>query len=492
MQQRYINNYLSINLLRLILFSLLCFSQFINCQDCSGVTPNFNSPDLESDCRFSVVKNKWFTCVTSLDSGNNKTYFAIDTDGNCKFTTYCKHYDNAKTVHPTNECVKSCARINETLKENFIEYGDYCIYSNNFSGNIFGITSTSPTEGPDYDLIDNNGYKILKCNKVQSETIIDKMSYLRCFDGNSCQNVEEEDKKYYDYEEHKCLFNCSDSDKKEIGETKQCVTSCNQGEYFYESVDGTKCLDSCGDNQYYYGEQKPLKCVNSCENDDYILISGDTNNVCIKTCDGGYIYKENNKKYCDKTISGCKGGYITLYSKYCVEKCQDSSSLFGVETFNDNNKCVEDCPLNGNKYKKRSSNEDDNQCVSNCNGQYIYNLECVSDCVNTNNQYHIENENECLYQCPDGYYSKDDEYVCYQRCPYSDENKLYAKDNKCVPCTGEGEYYIEYETDDTNAQNDIRRCYTKCPVDYLFHDYDKHACYKTGTFLNCQEKNEED
>jgi len=62
-------------------------------------------------------------------------------------------------------------------------------------------------DDPDYDLIDNNGYKILKCNKVQSETIIDTMNYLRCFDGNLC-GQEEEGKTFYDYEEHICLISC--------------------------------------------------------------------------------------------------------------------------------------------------------------------------------------------------------------------------------------------------------------------------------------------
>ena len=105
------------------------------------------------------------------------------------------------------------------------------------------------------------------------------------------------------------------------------------------------------------------------------------------------------------------------------------------------------------------------------------------------NKYHIQNENECLYQCPDEYFSYIN--VCYLTFPDNNGQKLYAKDKECVPCTGAGEYYIEYKADDTNDPNIIRRCYSKCPADYLFHNYDKHACYKAGTFLICQEKNEE-
>ncbi len=60
-----------------------------------------------------------------------------------------------------------------------------------------------------------------------------------------------------------------------------------------------------------------------------------------------------------------------------------------------------------------------------------------------------------------------------------------------MPCNGTGEYYIVDEIDTTNDPNIIRRCYTKCPVDHLFHNYNENACYKTGTSLNCQEKNKE-
>lgn len=154
-------------------------------------------------------------------------------------------------------------------------------------------------------MIDNNGYKILKCNKVQSVTIIDTISYLKCFDGNLC-GLEEEGKTFYDYEEHICLSGCWS--KKRNGMTYQCITSCNQGQYIYESANGTTCLDSCGGNQYYYWEQKPLKCVDDCGT-DYILINDTNNNTCIKTCDNGKIYIIDNNKYCDKKNDVCPNDY---------------------------------------------------------------------------------------------------------------------------------------------------------------------------------------
>jgi len=488
MLKRNINNYLLIYLLRSILFSLLSFPQFINCETCSGANPpDINSPNFgESNCRYSVTKKDWFSCITTLDSGDNKKYFLIDSDGNCKFSAYCKNYNNAKTVRGTNECIESCARIHDDLKGNFIEYGDYCIYSTN-DNNIFGYTQTS--DYPIYDIIPNNGYKILKCNKVQKETIIDNMNYYECFNGSSCQSPDN----YFDYEDHKCLPGCNN--KKEIGDTKQCVSSCNQGSYIYESVDGKKCLESCGENQYYYyGEQKPIKCYDTCN--DYILVDDEHNNACIKTCDDGKIYINDNKKYCNKKITSCPGHSPKEYANYCLSKCKSSNDLIKIETFqkkDESNKCIENCFQTDKSYKSKiiNNDNDDYKCVANCGPDYFLdNLECVGGCPTNGNKYHIENKKECLSQCPDGYYTYDN--VCYQRCPTIDSNKLYATDsNECVPCTENGQYYIVYDTDEENNNaNIIRRCYSKCPVDYLFHDNDKHACYSTKNYLNCAEKNE--
>ena len=479
MLKRNINNYLLIYLLRSILFSLLSFPQFINCDTCHADSPNINSPNFQNDCRYSVTKRDWFSCVTTTDSGNNKTYFLIDSDGNCKFSAYCKKY-NAKVVHGTNECIESCATIHGDLKGKFIEYGDYCIYSED-NNNIFDKGDHYTND--DYDIIQNNGYKILKCNKVEQLIKIDNMDYYECFNGSLCVS----NNKYFDYEDHECRDGCKSS-KKEIGDTKQCVSSCNQGSYIYESVDGKKCLESCDINQYYYGEQKPLKCVNSC-GEDYILISDNNlNNTCNKTCDGGLIYKIDNNKYCDKKNEGCPSGYHKLYSNYCLRQCKDSSALFKIETFLKGDICVEDCFQNDKHYKSKIHSSGDYQCVENCESeQYINNLECVGTCVGTGNNYHIDDQNKCLSQCPDGYYLY--ENICYEKCPYGNSQKLYASDSKtCVACTQDQGFYIEYD-EDTNTENIIRRCYSKCPVDYLFHNSGSNICYSTKEFLNCREKN---
>jgi hypothetical protein len=49
-----------------------------------------------------------------------------------------------------------------------------------------------------------------------------------------------------------------------------------------------------------------------------------------------------------------------------------------------------------------------------------------------------------------------------------------------------------YTEDDSNTENIIRRCYTKCPIDYLFHNHNENICYRTQQFLNCKEKHDGD
>ena len=194
-------------LLRTILFSLFCFQQLIKCEVCPSERPDINSPNFGENCRFSVITNAWYTCITN--SENSKAYFLINSDNICLFSSKCKSIIvGGKVVRGTNECIVSCTSINDTLKANFIEYGEYCIYSAN-NENIFGKDNYNK-DFNDYDIIPNNGYKILKCNKVEKVTHIDDADYTECFDGSLCQTSVS----YFDYETHKCLGNCGT--KKEI------------------------------------------------------------------------------------------------------------------------------------------------------------------------------------------------------------------------------------------------------------------------------------
>ena len=509
MSKRNINNSILINFLRLILFSLYFFSQIILCQDeCTGATGEAGITTTPSnDCRFSVVKNKWFRCQIN-DYGDSKNYFAITTQDKCIFVDNCKSDDdNIMGVIPTKECLLSCAKIDDSLKSVFIQYGNFCIYSHD--GNNIFETGQSPSSG-DYELIPNNGYKILKCNKAEykDSSTHPGMTYTKCLKGTSCPN------NYYDYETHECLSECVNNKKKikrtETSPTKyECVSECNNNTaFYYMKTSGDECYDKCPDSTYYYnGTQRPIECIDNCGND---FIEKDNNNQltyrCNKTCDDGKIYQDSNRKYCTKSNS--VSDYSLTYSNAFLNNCKQTIDLFKIETFQKitniesnpieySNECIDNCYQFDGSYKSKIN--DEYKCVA-CKGEsrFIYNLECVSSCPDEAKYYYyytneadINDKKECVSKCPNGYYLQDN--VCRKGyCP-GDSGKIYANDsNVCVECNEVSQgYHINSET------NNLKRCYSKCPADYLFHNYNENICYSIKkdngeTASNCLERNGED
>jgi len=445
-----------------------------------------------------VVKNKWFRCQIN-DYGDSKNYFAITTQDECIFVDYCKsNEDNFMVVDKNRECLLSCAKIDDSLKSVFIQYRDFCIYSQD--GNNIFEEGQSPSSG-DYELIPNNGYKILKCNKAEykDSSTYPGMNYTKCLKGTSCPN------NYYDYETHECLTGCGTKKKiKRSTDPEQikyeCVSECNNNTaFYYIKANENECYNQCPSNTYYYnGTQRPIECVDSCGN-DFIVVENHNDNsiICNKTCDIGKIYNNtDNKLYCTKGT--CPEQYTLTYSNACLNNCKQTIDLFKIETFKiEENKCTDNCYQYNKYYKNKIS--DAYECVANCGSNYIYNLECVSTCPDEAKYYYTHendiNKKECVSKCPDGYYLQGD--VCYKGyCPSNDNNEIYANDsNICVKCDQDGEYHI-VDTG-TSGGNTLKRCYSKCPADYLFHNYNENICYSTKkdneeTASNCLERNGED
>ena len=513
MSERNINNYILLNFFRLILFSLYFLSQTIFCETCvdgsysSDLFMSDRTTDYsDSSCVYSVVTMQSYKCINhQVDYGNGKRYYAISTDGECIFSGSCKRFANyIMTVYGTNECVQSCAKINDTLKQNFVQYGDYCIHESSLS-TLFGEKSLPS----DYELIPNNGYKILKCTFAEYNTTTGEMNLVnltRCVKGDDCPN---DRYSHYDYEQHKCIEtinHCKDIKKKEIpkdpdnNRTKpECVSECIHEPYIYEY--NNTCYNSSPIGTYYYnGTQKPIKCNETCP--DYIIIRDTNNNtLCNKTCDGGRIYKIEEQKYCDTKITDCSAKGLKSYSSgnshYCISKCNDTLELFGVETFQSNdtaNLCIDNCYEVEKSYRRNLTltENDDNKCVKSCfDDEFIYNLECVKPCPEEAKYFYVNDKGhkECVSKCLNGYYLNDTE--CVKKCHEGDGEKKYVNDsNVCVECSiGEG--FKIYEATETDT---IKRCYSKCPPDYLFHNYDNNTCYSNKVdnkeYFNCFDRKE--
>ena len=507
MSKRNINNNILINFLRLILFSFHFFPQFIFCETCSTPSTSTSTPQSFEDgaCLHSVKTNQNHKCYADGRYGSLRNYYAVGSGGSCVYGDSCKNFDTyIMGVYGTKECIESCAKIDDSQKGNYIQYGDYCIPISNLEDLL--DVDNGDTNG--YELIPNNGYKILKCNYAEYNSTTDRMNLTKCVKGDKCPN----DKySHYDYEQHKCIEtinHCKDIKKKEIPadsenqRTKpQCVSECIHEPYIYEY--NNTCYKSSPVGTYYYnGTQRPLKSNDTCP--DYILIRETNNNtLCNKTCDGGRIYKVGEQKYCD-TINQCNDINLKAYSKgdsnYCISKCNDTLELFGVETFQSNvseNICIDNCYENEKSYRRNLTltENDDNKCVKKCfDDEFIYNLECVKPCPEEAKYFYVNDKGhkECVSKCLNGYYLNDTE--CVKKCHEGDGEKKYVNDsNVCVECSiGEG--FKKYEDIVTPNDETIKRCYSKCPPDYLFHNYDNNTCYSNKVdnkeYFNCFDRKE--
>ena len=507
MSKRNINKNILINFLRLILFSFHFFPQFIFCETCSSDSTSTSTPYVEGSCLKSVKTNQYHKCYSDSKYGSSRKYYAIGSGDSCVYGDSCKNFDTyIMRVYGTYECIESCAKINDSLKSNYIQYGDYCIHNSSKS-----ILYDVGDEANGYELIPNNGYTILKCNLAEYNTTIERMNLTKCVKGDNCPDVNENGYQYthYDYEEHKCIKSsnhCKDIKKKEIPadpdnnrQKPQCVSECIHEPYIYEY--NNTCYKSSPIGTYYYnGTQRPLKSNDTCP--DYILIRTPNNNtLCNKTCDGGRIYKVGEQKYCDTIINNCQQKGLKSYSSgnshYCINKCNDTLELFGVETFQSNdtaNLCIDNCYEVEKSYRRNLTltENDDNKCVKSCfDDEFIYNLECVKPCPEEAKYFYVNDKGhkECVSKCLNGYYLNDTE--CVKKCHEGDGEKKYVNDsNVCVECSiGEG--FKIYEATETDT---IKRCYSKCPPDYLFHNYDNNICYSNKVssqeYFNCFERKE--
>ena len=135
MSKRNINNYILLNFFPLILFSLYFLSQSIFCDTCPNYSEGLFSSDRTNDynsdsCVYSVKTMLSYTCINYPSQyGAGKKYFAITSDGRCIFSDSCKKIvNNLIFVYGTNECIESCAKINDTIKGDFIQYGEVCMH----------------------------------------------------------------------------------------------------------------------------------------------------------------------------------------------------------------------------------------------------------------------------------------------------------------------------------------------------------------------------
>ena len=250
---------------------------------------------------------------------------------------------------------------------------------------------------------------------------------------------------YFDRSSRVCMDNCSY--KKNIENTYECVSTCPDDYFTYDSLCVTKCpkyytsynnkcVDSCP-SFHPYAIEITYECINVCPNDYYIL-HNENEELCVKKCPN----------------------FCLSDSKECVEQCPTDLSFVMEITY----ECINQCPTD--YYLVQS----DNLCVQTCpnffdsSNNYCYDL-CPNDKL-----YHIENEKECLNSCPSNYFILEEEKKCVLTCP-----KYYSTDNnKC------------YDTCPSNYQYLVRNsdeCVSRCPSNYYIIEEEK-LCADSCVYTN--------
>ena len=230
------------------------------------------------------------------------------------------------------------------------------------------------------------------------------------------------------------------------GNDKECIKECTAGEYrILYSTDQNgkieslgKCLDSCPTDEYsniFYKEDEKI-CYQNCPykgilkkqvDDSYTPITDQEN--CVIKCPLKYPFESKDGKNC---YDVCPNKfYIEMNGKkICVDNC-DNKYYFEGEF-----KCLDKCTktINGEiiyYYYKKKNNY--NICIEKCN------IEDAGEDEKLLFAFKAEhNHQPCIKECPDGYYSFENDKLCITECKNGFLEEIGSKN--CVLSCGEGKY----------------------------------------------------
>lgn len=246
---------------------------------------------------------------------------------------------------------------------------------------------------------------------------------------------------------------------------KEGIDKIANGEYYncMECPEGTKyfnqnCLPICEEGTI----DKGYYCLN-CKTKLMYYIEGDSECVYKEQITEGYYLAESSKNYykkcdencrqCETTSTNCiscKDDNPILYNTQCISQCP---LVQGVQLYNLDNKCVENCPY------------------------YLYQNEVSLTCENCkddNGKFKKRNVNQCIETPEEGYHILLEAYnlydMCYPSCSECYDITDKDNDQQCIKC--KADYYLELSPS-TN-------CIDDCGI-YLVSDSAQRKC------INCKE-----
>lgn len=230
------------------------------------------------------------------------------------------------------------------------------------------------------------------------------------------------------------------------------------------------------------GETGITRCSDSCSSDEfYSSVINPSTHISTESCSDDC----NKKTYIQNGVKKCVDcADINLYEKgdFCVEldKCK----------FYSENKCYTSCSEIGTKDYHNYGNK---ECISNCEGDYLYKDETNKICYKRDQCNFIDVENSlCYTACPTGSGAKSyhnyDSNICILDCTSTNTDKLYhnANDKICYPSclVIPGGDYI-YELDNYLCKKESELSDGECNYYYIKNDgvkrcFSQEECKNNG------------
>ena len=258
-----------------------------------------------------------------------------------------------------------------------------------------------------------------------------------------------------------CYDNCPSGTYKFFEDRNICVNALQEN-YYLDTQDNIykKCFNLCKRcNQT--GDETNNNCQECIDNYKFLNDTSATPNNCYEQCDEYYYFNETNKYVCTE-LEQCPNSYSKLIEakKKCIDDCEND----GEYIYENDNKCLKQCPANTKKYEARKL------CLEECyQNLFEYEGICYDDCP-TGTYRLFQTRNICVATLPDNYYRDSDNIYkkCYnlcQRCSQSGDET----NNNCQECIDNYKFLSDHLATPNN-------CYLECQYNYFFNAGGQYTC----------------
>jgi predicted kinase len=216
-------------------------------------------------------------------------------------------------------------------------------------------------------------------------------------------------------------------------------------------------------------------CIND-EETDFILFNNKKKSNCSDICFKKNIIFDPINNKCIDSCSKEENKY--KYNDICYNVCPENTFIIANNTDKNNlnkKKCYDKTPEG---YYLDLKNQSFKKCFDNCKNCYGEGNDTNNNCKECISSYILLNEskynNNCYKKCDYFYYfDESNKFYCNETCP-EQYNKIIIKKNKCIDkCKNDDIYLYEYNN----------TCYDKCPNNtYILKDNEDYFSHEREVF----------